>query len=165
MNIKSNFQGEIILLCRIIFIKYVKSLLYMLIKFKQLILKKLQLLMTCQRRKFKPATWQKLHFHSMHSCGQKSTICLSRLLYGQLCIFYGLCVNCMMKLVKQKSLHMRTLLGSHDSWSGGLCPHLHVAVHESTTLFEIWLQSTRKLEKRCWHTETTPQILIKLKSL
>ena len=37
----------------------------------------------------------------------------------------GLCMNSVIKLVKQKlmSLQTRTLLGSHDSWIRGLCPY------------------------------------------
>ena len=58
------------------------------------------------------------------SSGQKAHFFLSRL-WITIHFLKGLCMNSMIKLVKHKwrSLQTRTLLGSHDSWSHGLCPY------------------------------------------
>ena len=88
----------------------------MLVKFKQCIFQKLHPLMNSDLSKktiFMTFQWSKAQFF------------LSRL-WITIYFLKGLCMNSMIKLVKHKwkSLQTRTLVGSHDSWSHGLCPSL-----------------------------------------
>ena len=65
----------------------------------------------------------------------------------------------MIKLVKQKwwSLQTRTLLGSHDSWSGGLCPYVHPSKWCILVLGNINLNHWQRMIL-CWFRTTSQKM-------
>ena len=110
---------------------------YMFVKFKQFIFQKLHPLMSSDLSKTKISSWRHAkNVIFMVLQWSKANFFLSRL-WITIHFLKGLCMTLMIKLVKHKwrSLQTRTLLGSHDSWSRGLCPYdcTHVTIIKYTT--------------------------------
>ena len=121
MNINSILQGTVYYFWEFYFL--IQSLLYVR-QIQTIYLPKTAPTHGQWGQKFKLVTSQTCHFYGIPVF--KSTI-LSRL-WITIHFLKGLCMNTMIKLVKHKrrSLRTRTLQGSHESWSRGLCPYTRI---------------------------------------